>query len=823
MRSLAVLSLLACLSTPAMAQDRASTVLVLDGSGSMWGQIEGVAKITIAQDVVDELLQVIPADQALGLTVYGHRRKGDCTDIETMVSPAIGTQAAISAAVHAIKPKGKTPMTDAVIAAAQSLRYTEEKATVILVSDGIETCNPDPCAAARALEEAGVDFTAHVIGFDVSEPDAVAQMKCMAAETGGTFRMASDAKELGAALVEVVAAPEPVTITFRATVDGAEIGTGLVWSFTPEGTGAQTAPTGTTQLSLLPGDYTVSVLRLEDEATAETAFTVTEQAATVTLALPALTPAAALDAPETAVAGSAIEVTWMGPDNGDDYIALAAVGAKVDEAIAYAYTNNGNPAELTMPVEPGSYELRYIADGKVQKILASRQITGTAPSASLEAPETVVAGSEIEVTWTGPANSDDYIVLAEVGAKADETIDYYPVRSGTNPVKLDMPVEPGTYELRYSAGDGQKILATRQITGTAPSASLKAPETVVAGSEVEVTWTGPANSDDYIVLAEVGSQPRETIDYYPVRSGTNPVKLDMPVEPGTYELRYSAGDGQKILATRQITGTAAEAALDAPETVVAGSEIEVTWTGPANNDDYIVLAEVGSQPRETIDYYPVRNGANPVKLDMPVEPGTYELRYSAGDGQKILATRQITGTAPEVALEAPGTVSPEAEFEVVWLGPNNQNDSITLAAIGSDAGDYLDHRYASSGNPAPMTAPAEPGTYVLRYVAYANEQKVLARRIVTVAGAAASDEVALEAAESAEAGGQIEVFWAGPGAEGDLIAIRKIGSDVVETSAAAASGNPATLQLPSEPGSYLLHYLSGPEKQSLAKRLVQVN
>ena len=58
-------------------------------------------------------------------------------------------------------------MTDAVVAAADSLRYTENAATVILVSDGIETCNPDPCAAAQILAETGVDFTAHVIGFDV--------------------------------------------------------------------------------------------------------------------------------------------------------------------------------------------------------------------------------------------------------------------------------------------------------------------------------------------------------------------------------------------------------------------------------------------------------------------------------------------------------------------------------------------------------------------------------------------------------------------------------------------------------------------------------
>ena len=55
--------------------------------------------------------------------------------------------------------------------AAESLRHVEQKATVILVSDGEETCNLDPCQVGRELEAAGVDFTAHVIGFDVANPE----------------------------------------------------------------------------------------------------------------------------------------------------------------------------------------------------------------------------------------------------------------------------------------------------------------------------------------------------------------------------------------------------------------------------------------------------------------------------------------------------------------------------------------------------------------------------------------------------------------------------------------------------------------------------
>src|SRR5690554_1629520 len=49
------------------------------------GQIDGVAKITIAREVVQGLLDDLPAERRLGLVAYGHNRKGDCGDIQTLV------------------------------------------------------------------------------------------------------------------------------------------------------------------------------------------------------------------------------------------------------------------------------------------------------------------------------------------------------------------------------------------------------------------------------------------------------------------------------------------------------------------------------------------------------------------------------------------------------------------------------------------------------------------------------------------------------------------------------------------------------------------
>ncbi|MCB1844153.1 MAG: VWA domain-containing protein, partial [Halioglobus sp.] len=79
-----LLSPLPALSQQPAAKTPKDAILILDASGSMWGQIDGVNKIVIAKDVVEGLVRGLPAEQRLGLVAYGHRRESDCADIETL-------------------------------------------------------------------------------------------------------------------------------------------------------------------------------------------------------------------------------------------------------------------------------------------------------------------------------------------------------------------------------------------------------------------------------------------------------------------------------------------------------------------------------------------------------------------------------------------------------------------------------------------------------------------------------------------------------------------------------------------------------------------
>ncbi|TIP83823.1 MAG: VWA domain-containing protein [Mesorhizobium sp.] len=210
-RSVAAAILLLWMTTLGLAADQ--VILILDASGSMWAQIDGKPKLEIARESLRTVLQSVPADKEIGFMAYGHREKGSCEDIELIVPPQAGSAAAVSTAADSLKFIGKTPLTSAVSQAAEALKYTEDKATVILITDGLETCNGDPCALGRELKAAGVDFTVNVVGFGLTA-DEGKQVACLADNTGGKYIQASDEQALRDALVETIAAapapaPEP--------------------------------------------------------------------------------------------------------------------------------------------------------------------------------------------------------------------------------------------------------------------------------------------------------------------------------------------------------------------------------------------------------------------------------------------------------------------------------------------------------------------------------------------------------------------------------------------------------------------------------------
>ena len=188
------------------AMEGENLVIILDASGSMWGQVEGRHKIAIAKEVMAGLIQALPAGLNTGLVAYGHRRKGDCQDVEELAPLRPLNKENLIKMIEAINPKGKTPITHAIRVTAEGLRELENKTTLVLVSDGKETCEGDPCALINALKDSGIQLVTHVIGFDVTDAERE-ELQCIADAGDGTYYTANTAKAFSMAAKTIIDQP----------------------------------------------------------------------------------------------------------------------------------------------------------------------------------------------------------------------------------------------------------------------------------------------------------------------------------------------------------------------------------------------------------------------------------------------------------------------------------------------------------------------------------------------------------------------------------------------------------------------------------------
>ncbi|MCZ6784788.1 MAG: VWA domain-containing protein [Proteobacteria bacterium] len=193
---------------PALSISERAVEIVFDASGSMWGQLQGVAKIEIAKETLDAALDWLPPDLLLSLRAYGHQHRREahnCEDTELLVPSGTDNRQQIRSAIAQLRPKGQTPLGYALEQIAGDHGSFEGERAVVLVTDGIESCGGDAPAAARALQQAG-PVPVHVIGFgleDAADED-LASLRAIAEASGGTFLTAGSADELRRALSTTV-------------------------------------------------------------------------------------------------------------------------------------------------------------------------------------------------------------------------------------------------------------------------------------------------------------------------------------------------------------------------------------------------------------------------------------------------------------------------------------------------------------------------------------------------------------------------------------------------------------------------------------------
>ena len=764
MRSLVTAGLIAltsALAPAALAQERPSTILVLDASGSMWGQIDGINKITIARDVVGDIVSDFPADQNLGFVTYGHRERGQCADIETLVEPAPGTAAEIAGIVEGLNPRGMTPMTDAVVTAAQALRHTEQAATVILVSDGIETCNPDPCAAARALEEAGVDFTAHVIGFDVrGEADALLQMQCIAEETGGRFLTADNAQELNQALREVTAAPASGSFTFTANLGGEEIGDETIWErpaaplelpllsgeviWEISDTWFNMVQTGTANpfITDLPfGDYIVTVhSTAQDDFSQTEASLALDSARNVHAIFPPITsqqPTAQVFGPAQTLVGSAFTVSWEGEGLAPrDYVTIVPADAEDGAYADYDRLENRTEGELRAPAEPGLYEVRLQLDAG-DRVLARTPVEVVDADVTVSAPAQVVVGSAFPVTWQGEGlHPRDYVTIVPAGS-ADGTYADYDRMQGRSEGELRAPAEPGLYEVRLQLDVGDRVLARTPVEVVDAEVTVSASAQVVVGSAFPVTWQGEGlHPRDYVTIVPAGSADGTYADYDRMQDRSEG-ELRAPAEPGLYEVRLQLDAGDRVLARTPVEVMDGNVSLDGPDRARAGAEITLSWTGAIHPRDYIAIVPGGTPDGEQSGYRRIQD-EDQATFTAPAEPGAYEIRYHLDRGDRVMARRPLEVLAADAPIDegaglmVPGTARPGDIVTVSWtIEAGDADRRVALARADAPDFTWITVHHVGDETETVIKLPDEPGQYEVRFLDL-QSQSVLGRAMITL-------------------------------------------------------------------------------------------
>ena len=217
--------------------------IIMDASNSMWGQIGGEAKITIARKVLTQIINELPDSMNVGLRVYGHRYGLNdpkaCMDTQLLVSIGPVAKAQLIDTVNKIQLKGKTPLVLSVLEAIKDFEKIPN-GSVILVTDGIESCNGDIESIAPAIKKSGLEIKVHIVGFDIKEKEAREQLEAIAKSTEGRYLDAKNAGELLSALEQTLQV-EYVVLNEK----GEEAGRGIV---------------GGEEVKLKEGTYTLRVL-----------------------------------------------------------------------------------------------------------------------------------------------------------------------------------------------------------------------------------------------------------------------------------------------------------------------------------------------------------------------------------------------------------------------------------------------------------------------------------------------------------------------------------------------------------------------------------
>lgn len=180
---------------------------ILDASPRMDSSSGADTRIGVARGVLAEMVRTADPRLTAGLRVFGTGAvSGLCQDTDLVVPLAVSNQVRIEKGLGGVAsgPKSDSPLAQAMISAIRDVAATRGPHSIIVVTGGADSCNPESGELIRReAERAGVELKVFVVGFDLTPEDAEAVRAMVAMIPGATYQDAPEPTALRRALTEI--------------------------------------------------------------------------------------------------------------------------------------------------------------------------------------------------------------------------------------------------------------------------------------------------------------------------------------------------------------------------------------------------------------------------------------------------------------------------------------------------------------------------------------------------------------------------------------------------------------------------------------------
>ena len=173
---------------------------MIDGSGSMEESFPGASsRMNAAKDAISRIVRSLHNDIRTGLVSFTH-----CDETSRPRKYSYSERPALLSRIRGISPSRGTSLANSIRRAGNAAQSVGP-ATVVVVSDGEDTCGGDPCGVARALKARKPLLKINVLDLSGNRS---AVLQCVADVTGGRVFVPRNAQQMSREIQEATGQPD---------------------------------------------------------------------------------------------------------------------------------------------------------------------------------------------------------------------------------------------------------------------------------------------------------------------------------------------------------------------------------------------------------------------------------------------------------------------------------------------------------------------------------------------------------------------------------------------------------------------------------------